>query len=498
MPNRSPPSLIWTSQVDPPLQQDGAYRLNATDRAYIDDQIRGVETLLLATAAKLPSILGPLTPPANGSWSQTAWYIDPIHGNDASAGTAPTAALKTKRQLIQLWGTTRPVLTSTVTITYLSSETNDSDPGIFEPILVGGQLIHMAALPTATLTATLNTVTAKNRSSNQILQATFSVTSGAVAAGMMLVNSTRSNSRAFAQRNTSGSTWQISQPMAPYAGTGATYAPSEVDTWAAGDTIHGYALTSVNLVRIGGALVDYDSTAGPGHIAYQLTLLDAGQFPGVGNLDFHNRAMPAIVECTIQRVLHVQGPAYQYQNASQPGVFNCASTANNNNLAGGNVTFYAGFLTGLACPSGVPTLGYDLIVRLASSLSFFDAGFVVNGNGLALDAGSIPFELTGANGLTEAPIYGPGKVNVQSGQLQLTSTATSLLPVGNTGAGGGGLELAGVPTGYSMATSGGVTTIHGGIALTPASIDATAGASGFGGTATNLAGASITNGGAQP
>jgi hypothetical protein len=51
MPNINPPSLIWQGQVDPALQQDSSYRLNNVDRAYIDSQIRGLETQVVALIA---------------------------------------------------------------------------------------------------------------------------------------------------------------------------------------------------------------------------------------------------------------------------------------------------------------------------------------------------------------------------------------------------------------------------------------------------------------
>lgn len=60
MPTPQPPSAIWggagppsfgVRQVDPPVQQDAQYLLSATDRAYLDSQIRGtMELALLALA----------------------------------------------------------------------------------------------------------------------------------------------------------------------------------------------------------------------------------------------------------------------------------------------------------------------------------------------------------------------------------------------------------------------------------------------------------------
>lgn len=51
MPVPQPPSKIWVHQVDSPLVQDASYRLTSVDRAYIDSQILGCETLILQALA---------------------------------------------------------------------------------------------------------------------------------------------------------------------------------------------------------------------------------------------------------------------------------------------------------------------------------------------------------------------------------------------------------------------------------------------------------------
>ena len=43
----TPPSAIWNLEIDEPLVQDAEYRFNKNDRAYIDSQILGLETLVL-------------------------------------------------------------------------------------------------------------------------------------------------------------------------------------------------------------------------------------------------------------------------------------------------------------------------------------------------------------------------------------------------------------------------------------------------------------------
>lgn len=48
MPTPFAPSKIWQRQVDAPIKQDASYKMTAQDRGYIDSQIIGLETLLLA------------------------------------------------------------------------------------------------------------------------------------------------------------------------------------------------------------------------------------------------------------------------------------------------------------------------------------------------------------------------------------------------------------------------------------------------------------------
>lgn len=67
------------------------------------------------------------------------WFIDPqgIYASDSNSGHSPGNALCTYRELTRRWGTTSPVLTRDITIIFLSSQINNSDPITFTPILNG-------------------------------------------------------------------------------------------------------------------------------------------------------------------------------------------------------------------------------------------------------------------------------------------------------------------------------------------------------------------------
>jgi len=95
--------------------------------------------------------------------------------------------------------------------------------------------------------------------------------------------------------------------------------------------------------------------------------------------------------------------------------------------------------------------------------------------------------LTGAT----TALYGPGTVNAR-GSIHYPPPASTALPIANK-------LLNGVATGYSNATPapGAITVVHGGIALSSATLDAAAGAAGFGGFAWG-GGATYTANGVQP
>ena len=259
----------------------------------------GVWTLNLVSALTVGNTVLSATGVAGAQWvrrnvngyvpnalKQTAWFVDPQNvsgtASDENTGLDATHALVNKKEIFRRWGYTWSpnIVGINVLVTYLSPDSvgdgSGTDPGLFAPNLIQGATFkQIAVLPAATFTGTLLAVTAKSRAvGGTALRSTFTVATGAVAVNMMLVNATRGNSRAFAQRNTGAGLWQISQPFAPAAGVGFPSA-TEVDTWANGDAITGYALMPINIARVGGQVVDYQAGfAGPGHIVQQMSILD--------------------------------------------------------------------------------------------------------------------------------------------------------------------------------------------------------------------------------
>jgi hypothetical protein len=479
----------------------------------------------------------------SAAWSVPNWYIDDANasgcasnantGTSASCPSAGVGPLATKSGLYQRWGTWSPILNAvTVTVTYLSGDTGTSDPSLFAPVLSNGaQFIETAPLPAPAFVGTLGTVTAKNRTHNQILQATFNATSGSIAQCMLLVNVTRGNSRSFAQRLVSGATWQLDQPLTPWT-PGTVYGTNvaEVDTWQAGDSIDGYNLTAIYEPVFGGQMADFGnqfSNFMPGHAAYQINFQSFNlNGPWLNNwspIVIDVRSNPELIESAITRSIRVIGAIDEVSSEITTPAFSNVCHAGANFVGSSNtVTFFGGNVNSVRASTGTGvSFAYDTIVSVGQAqqndfqnVYFGYPGVAVDSvpGSVACGGGSQPCPVllfTWSLAEVTSPVYGPGELIIGNGigVYGLGSTASSLFQIANTDAGGGGLLMgynsyalsppAPIMNAYAVHTSdGGVTTIRGGVPLTPGNIDLCDGG-GFCGLATNLAGAEITNS-AQP
>lgn len=426
------------------------------------------------------------------AWSVPAWFVDiaNVSGNasDGNACTTSGAPCLTKAEIIyHRWGTPSPTINGVnVVITYLSSDTTDNDPGVFTPTFINsGTLTHTTPLPAASFTGTLLVVTAKAVATNQPLTSTFTTTTGAIATKMLLVNATHP-SRAWAIRNTAGGTWLISQPFVAYAGTGFPIF-TEVDTWANGDAVSGYALTRVLLSKIGGTTSGITGAFTPSHIVQQLDIFQ----PVNGVLIADQNAWFVVIECSSSFSLSA-GNAY---NGVTPNIV-------------GNSNFFLADISSLGPPATV-----SLSIVGGAEFSFHGVNMFVGTD-----------TILGHHGILAGGNYGIGSIYMEpttGGDLQISGLAlmSSGTLYGSSGAltvAGGELDIIGatavtrlaIPTlylghfgaptsGYSNLTTAGVAVVHLVGSLTPAAIDAAAGAAGFGGYAYG-GGGTISKVGAQP
>jgi hypothetical protein len=355
---------------------------------------------------------------------------------------------------------------------------------MFEPnFLLGGSLTEEATLPAAAFTGSLNVVTAKATASNQELTSSFTTTTGAIAANMLLVNSTHS-SVAIVRKSLGGGVWQIDQPLVPYVdGTFPLPTVTNVDTWAHSDTITGYVPREENIVKIGGYAIDYNPISfPPTHVVQNLTIFDPN---GVGASDtvfVANGSAPLLYNCVVERLAGVNG----YGIANQGFSINTAYRSfmridvgdyNGFDVAGGHFENNATFKTGGMLFGGV-TVGTGVTLELGK-ISAGVGQIFLEGTAQALFLDNV--QMNGGDAF-----YGAGSMNWVSG---------TTLYVGAPFPASGGMKVNSLTTAYSYATSAGTTTIHN-LTLNPANLAASAGASGFGGTAWGP-GTVITSG-AQP
>lgn len=411
---------------------------------------------------------------------QPGWHVDPANvsgtASDENSGVDAAHALLTNAEIFRRWGYTwSPELIRTVVLTYHSSQSDDSDPALFAPFLnVGNQFTLIAPLPAAQFTGTLNVVTPKNRAANQLLEATFTTTTGAVANGMMLVNATRGGSIAWTIDG--GPTFRLSQPLAPYAGGDATVV-TEVDTWAHGDAISGFGpLTQICIARCGGDATEFAGSSAPQFLVNNIEIED---FSGeASSLEIDGPANVAIITCIVARVLSIRSTwAFTtLQNNAIP------APANSTAQVPLNLSYRAGYSGGIQCWGAGALLDNDIVMlqgvtgeTVTIGTAFVDtATQVIIAGGVSAIAG---------------PLYGGGVLNV-SQLCEYNAPAATNLPLS------GGILINGFGSAYSNATTAGTTTVHL-VTLTTAHLDAAAGAAGFGGMAWN-GGSSLTTGGVAP
>jgi hypothetical protein len=440
---------------------------------------------------------GSLVPPANGSWTTPAWFISPQTGSDTNAGTSALAPLKTYARLTQLWGTTSPTLRQNTTITFLTSHTDNTDPVVFHPRIANSAVVIVqGALGAAQTIATgvLANVTAKNRGTPQLLQANL----GALAvAGLLLVNATRGSARCWVYQNVTGNIWTLTQPLAPETIPATLTFPALVDTFANGDAFTLFKPVQVNLVDVSSTLIDYDGAFNNVLYLSDLTIFDP---QGASNDNCYRGAHVWMLECGTQRSIYRTSPTND-QYELTVNVFNDGGWYDDGASDGEFDAIVGGCITGAGQVNASPRTAFDGDIILSPAV-------LSSPQGVTLALVNISTTLTMGGGRSAlidiAGGYGPtvnGQALWGTGGIQLLGVA-SFYYKPDFGAEAimlfkGGITINGNGAGTTACSfvpatpPTGVVTIHAGIAVTPATLDAAAGAAGFGGLAFNPGGASI-------
>jgi hypothetical protein len=418
------------------------------------------------------------------SWATAAWYVDPSNvttcAADTNSCTSATCSVGgvgpclTYGQIVSRWGTISPRLRQSTTIEFLSSHTDNTDPVYFRPFIEAGAVVQIfGPLGAAQQIASgvLSNVTAKNRSTPQLLLAN----SGATAVGQLVVNTTHA-SRAWTYAVSSGSIYKMTEPSVAVAVPGSCGAG--VDTWANGDSVTVYQPVKVNLVDVSAT---FDQLNG-GFNNVTVFIYNVSGFD------------PASFNCLhlTNATLYESYSARFVKFDGSPGVgFSFCNDVTNNGISGGsfttNTTISAGAhgLSGqindlfniflntdviLASPTGV---GATFANASAGSPVYIETGKALNVTG----------SFNGSGGIW----WGPGTINLfgQARFVYTANAATNLLS---------GIKINNGTTACSH-TGASPDVIACGITLSAANLDAAAGVAGFGGLAFNVGGGAFTTGG---
>jgi hypothetical protein len=437
---------------------------------------------------------------SNPSWKQATWFIDPQNvtglASNRNSGLDSTHPLLTFGEILSRWGTSTPLLSgfASCTITFLSGHLDTTDPVICAPFCDGVLFSIQGSLPTPTGTGALSGLVAKNIPTNQALNANLPA---GTLPGSLIINTTRANSYARAFKNLGGSLWLISQPIAatavPFTGN-----PTQNNAWANTDNVNVYSPSTqgpstANVYNINIVL-----------FAPVITNLNGGfnNVPHLANLNISDLNAGAFGFDTAQLgggviYLNCSSSKRLELNASLQAIANTRFTGCDigQGLNGGSASQLTVFMAGQyrLVNNGWPIgAQFDCDFVFAGQVSAYDA-VGIGGFGLGtvyVDGGFIkPYATFGIMSLHttynsgQAAVYGSGGVDVK-GALYYLGTAVNSFPCA------GGLKITGSANAYSNATSGGVVTTHL-LAITPAALDAAAGAAGFGGLAYIPGGGSI-------
>ncbi len=436
------------------------------------------------------------------SWTVGAWYIDPANvtgkASDTNSCKSATAPCQTFAEIATQWGTYAPRLRQNTTITFLSSHSDDSDPVYLNPYIEHGAVVTVeGTLGTHQQVASgaLSYVVPKRRSSAQLLEVELPA---GVAPGQLVVNVSK-GSRAWIYKNAGGNSWYLSQPLAPQVlpltpGT----APAEANNWAAGDAVTVYRPVAVDLAAA-------SPVAGPDGVAspltfYQLRVLSPSAGADAGSNGRSTLAISspdvAFVEASIDRFVSIGENSF----SDRPDFVNVDSSgglAAKGLTAAAGMSVMAGQVRSAAWSVSAGTFDDDVVLGSAVWMAGGSYGTVFVDSSAALFVQQNAVQFTQANG---APVlWGPGSVDaVTEGHLEYPAGAGMAQATFQVA----GLYIDAPPTAVLAqplpvaTTACAVNTGSGwqcGIAVTAVDLDAPVGAGGFGGTAIDPGGSTITN-----
>jgi hypothetical protein len=317
-----------------------------------------------------------------------------------------------------------------------------------------------------------------------------------------MVQNTTHPSRAWVYKSLGANSFDITQPMVPITVPGSVL-PAEVDTWVNGDSVNLLLPVNVNIVYMKGETIDYNAAFNNRLYLYQvnvpvytrsennfyrdLRMAESSTYKTAIGVD------PVNSETGLVMIndFNAGGVSMTSQNFLIGGCIAVASTAVN--LLNATVGIGAAANTGTVIDGDFiygAGSGNNLVIAGGAQIGrmFLDSGIEIQTGTTILAAltygGPTLYGSAGHN----VNIEGNGKMYLSSGTFTTALTAPSLVT---------GLLLNGTATGHSIFTAANIDTPCGGIATSVAKLDAAASATcattGFGGTAFNPGGASVSN-----
>lgn len=444
--------------------------------------------------------------PNPGPQAQATWFIDPqnvtgLADDDNSGIDATHPVLTYNFGVARKWATYSPTLRQSTTITWLSPQTDDTDPVVFTPIMVNCAAVLQGQLGAAQLLGSgiLAGVVPKNRATAQILTADLGAS---FPVGSLIENTTAGKeSFAWVYKNTAGTTYEISQPLIPITPTfpGAV-SLSEVDTWANGDTFEVYAPMNINLANVDPTIAEYFSDSFNFPAQVQLYHMNFWSSNGPGLSDVFIGSDVTIIECSADAALIDRSAADEQFTYFINPYFGQGATSSSSNSS--YIQVYGGVIAGPTLLVFISwSLGFDIILAptAGGSIELVSASPAIYGGGVngsfpylgrvCLDGGITSlcgvWNVANADDATQI-IWGTGALDIL-GQSRVyyssPAASTFLIPT---------ITINKQTSANAFDPTTGLWTIS--IAITAANLDTAIASGGFGGTATNaLGGGTITN-----
>lgn len=426
------------------------------------------------------------------SWTVANWFVNKSTGSDQNPCTSSGSPCATKQEIwvhrLGCFGAPMdcPRFQQTTTLEQDASDTDNNDPLYAHVALEKGASFIVKGGTVAGTAATFTRSTAKNRTAgaNALLSGSFSA--GVPAVGMLVVNTTRGNSRAWIESSAGGANWNLTQPFAPVTPPTGNAVPAEVDTWVSTDSVTLINPIAINISDISGVQTDTTGSFNNHVYLYNANIFDP---LGVFNDNITIGTQIFIDECSLQREAAFIGTTDSYARIQ----INAQFLGGLNTVGGGAVDafvdpiFVGGSVQNIAEFASSPAFDGDFIqdVNMTTGAGT-QFGFYFMGGNLAMNGSPNAIEklfynnsiIYGATAKTFG-VHGSGHVVNLTGN---TFANTLTFP--------GNISINASTTACS-ATAAGV--INCGISITPAHLDAAAGAAGFGGTAFAFGGAGISN-----